>query len=835
MPKIMKRFNLIFIGAILFACNAAQTPASMSTDTPTASNEEKNIGSFTQQMERYDGYFTFYYDNDKGQIWLEVDKFNTEFLYVNSLPAGIGSNDIGLDRGQLGDTRVVKFMKHGPKVLMVQPNYDYRAVSDNEDERRSVEQAFAQSVLWGFKVEAQSDLKVLINLTPFLLRDAHMVAQRLSGSKQGNYKIDPTSSALYLPMIKNFPENSEFESTVTFRGKADGAWIKSVVPTPESVTVRMHHSFIQLPDSNYKPREFDPRAGYMFISYQDYATPIAEPLVKRFIRRHRLEKKDPNAAVSEAVEPIVYYLDRGAPEPVRSALLEGANWWNQAFEAAGYEDAFRVEILPENADPMDVRYNLIQWVHRSTRGWSYGSSVTDPRTGEIIKGHVSLGSLRVRQDFLIAEGLLAPYGGDKIPGDMLEMSLARLRQLSAHEVGHTLGIIHNFAASYNNRASVMDYPHPFVKLDKNGNVDLSEAYDVNIGEWDKQVIKYGYSDFADGANEEDELGKIIQENFDLGLRHISDSDARPQGGAHPLAHLWDNGNDPADELNRMMGIRKKILSDFGEKNIRRGVPMSSIEEALVPMYLFHRYQIEGAAKVLGGLNYSFAVKGDGQLVTEMISADNQRKSLNALLNTIAPGALALPENVLSKLPPRAYGYPRTRENFKVRTGVTFDALGIAETAANMTVSFLLHSDRASRLVEYNARNKNLPGLTEVITTVVNKTWKSKRLNGYHGEIQRVVDRLVMYHLIKLAADQRASEQARAIAMMEINNLKNWVERRQRNESDKNQAAHLFYSASQMKKFLENPEAAEINDPIASPDGSPIGQQSFMDEDICSWK
>jgi hypothetical protein len=718
---------------------------------------------------------------------------------------------------------------------MVQPNYDYRAVSDNEDERRSVEQAFAQSVLWGFEVEAQSDLNVLINLTPFLLRDAHMVAQRLSGSKQGNYKIDPSSSALYLPMVKNFPENTEFESTITFRGKAEGSWIKSVVPTPEAVTVRMHHSFIQLPDSNYQPRKFDPRAGYMFISYQDYATPIAEPLVKRFIRRHRLEKKDPNAEESEAVEPIIYYLDRGAPEPVRSALLDGARWWNQAFEAAGYKDAFRVEIMPENADPMDVRYNLIQWVHRSTRGWSYGSSVTDPRTGEIIKGHVSLGSLRVRQDFLIAEGLLAPYKGDEIPADMLEMSLARLRQLSAHEVGHTLGIIHNFAASYNNRASVMDYPHPYVKLDRNGNVDLSEAYDVNIGEWDKQVVKYGYSDFAEGANEEDELQKIIQENFNLGLRHISDSDARPRGGAHPLAHLWDNGNDPADELNRMMAIRTKILSDFGEKNIRSGVPMSSIEEVLVPMYLFHRFQIEGAAKVLGGLNYSFAVKGDGQLVTEMISADNQRKSLNSLLNTITPEALALPENVLSKIPPRAYGYPRTRENFKVRTGVTFDALSIAETAANMTVSFFLHPDRSSRLVEYNARNKNLPGLTEVITTVVSKTWKTKHVDGYKGEIQRVVDRLVMYHLIRLASSKTASEQARAIAMLEIKKLKDWAERSQLNESDKNQAAHLYYSVSQMNKFLDNPEAAEINDPIASPDGSPIGQQPFLDEDICSWK
>jgi len=457
----------------------------------------------TQEMTSFTGYFTFYWDEKTGRILLEVDKLNTEFLYVNSLPAGVGSNDLGLDRGQIGNSRIVKFIKSGPKVLLIQPNYAYRAVSNNPDERKSVEEAFAQSVIWGFKVEAQEGDKVLIDFTPFLLRDGHNIADRLSSAGQGNYNVDESRSAVYLDNTKSFPDNSEFEATITLTGKAKGAEISSVTPDADAVTVRMHHSFIRLPDSNYKPRKFDPRSGYYDNDYMDYATPIDEPIVKRFITRHRLEKKDPTAAMSEAVKPIVYYVDRGAPEPVRTALLEGASWWNQAFEAAGYKDAFQVKLLPEDADPMDIRYNIIQWVHRSTRGWSYGESIVDPRTGEIIKGQVSLGSLRDRQDFLIAEGLVQPYeDGKPVSDKMMKLAIARLHQLAAHEVGHTLGLQHNFAASVNNRASVMDYPAPFISLNADGTIDLSKAYTTEIGGWDKRAILFGYQDFPQGTDED---------------------------------------------------------------------------------------------------------------------------------------------------------------------------------------------------------------------------------------------------------------------------------------------------------------------------------------------
>jgi len=799
---------------------------------PATESKIPTIAEKIAGMEKYAGYFNFYWDARLGKIWLEIDKWDAEFLYMNSLPAGVGSNDIGLDRGQIGDARIVKFQRSGPKILLIQPNYSFRAISDNPDERRAVQEAFAQSVLWGFEVAAEENGRVLVDASDFFLRDAHDVVGTLKRTNQGSFKLDNSRSAFYLARTKNFPLNTEIEAMLTFTGEAPGNYVRQVVPTPEAITVRQHHSFIQLPDNNYKPRVFDPRAGFFGIEYMDYATPISEPIKKRFISRHRLQKKNPNAKTSEAVEPIIYYLDRGAPEPIRSALMEGAQWWNHAFAAAGYQNAFQVQLLPEEADPMDARYNVIQWVHRSTRGWSYGSTVSDPRTGEIIKGHVTLGSLRVRQDFLIAEGLLAPYeDGKKIPPVMQEMALARLRQLSAHEVGHTLGISHNYIASTRDRASVMDYPHPLVKLKSDGAPDLSEAYAAGIGEWDKVATAYGYQDFPAGKDEKKELHEILRAAISRGNIFITDQDARPLGGAHPQTHLWDNGQNAIEELAHVMAVRARTLQRFGEKNIRDGAPLATLEEVLAPMYMYHRYQTEAAVKLIGGLQYTYAVRGDGQNATERLPVAEQRRALEALLQTLKPEALTLPDHILQLIPPRPYGYIRNRETFKARTGLTFDPLAAAETAASMTLGLILHPERASRLVDYFARDKNTLGLSEVIDKLFNATWKAPASAGLPAEVQRVVDSVLLYHLMTLAMNENAATQARAITWLKLDELKNWLEAQIKTAGEENWRAHYVFAHQQIAQFQANPRELRLAEPVEPPAGQPIG---LDDPAICSF-
>ncbi|HEX5875022.1 MAG TPA: zinc-dependent metalloprotease [Pyrinomonadaceae bacterium] len=807
----MGRLCILWLLLFCFAPIQAQKPQTLT---------EKVAG-----MEKFPGFFTFYWDAKAGKVWLEIDKWNTEFLYVESLPAGIGSNDIGLDRGQLGNSAIVRFDRSGPRVLLVAPNYNFRATSNNADERLAVRDAFAESTLWGFEVAAEEGNRVLVDATTFFLRDVHQVTNTLQRGQQGTYRLDETRSTFYLPNTKNFPQNTEVEVTLTFTGEPAGQFVRQVVPEPEAITVRERHSFVQLPPAGFKPRVFDPRAGYFGIDYMDFATPIEEPITKRFIARHRLQKKDPSAAVSEAVEPIVYYVDRGAPEPVRSALLEGARWWNQAFEAIGYKDALRVEIMPADVDPMDVRYNVIQWVHRSTRGWSYGNSLLDPRTGEIIQGRVSLGSLRDRQDFLIAEGLLAPYDKTNTASPkLMEMVLARLRQLSAHEVGHTLGLQHNYAASPVSRASVMDYPAPRAKLGADGVPDLSDAYAKDIGEWDKVAIAYGYQDFVPGTNESQALDKTLRDAFARGLMYLTDQDARAPGSASAVAHLWDNGANAIDELGNVMKVRAAALKRFGENNIREGAPLATIEEVLVPIYMYHRYQVEAAAKVIGGQDYTFSLKGKGDRNPQIVSADEQRRALAAVLDTITPEALAVPESLLRLIPPRPAGYPRTREDFRIRTQPVFDALAPAEAAADHVSGFLLNQERAARLVQFHARDPRNPGLAEVIDKILAATWKAPVGKGYAGEIQHTVNTIVLADLMSLAANERALNQVRAVASWKLDQLKKWMTTQTRLAVDENQRAFLFYSLDQIKRFQDDPKKMNLTPPQAPPDGQPIGMQ-----------
>ena len=797
-------------------------PAVFAFLTLSAATAQKSFSEKSGDYQPFDGYFDFYYDESEDKIYLQVDDLETEFLYVNSLSSGVGSNDIGLDRGQLGNEQVVFFRKAGNKLLLIQPNLRYRALTDNPLEKKSVEQAFAKSVLYGFPIVETKGDSYIIDLTGFLMRDAHGVTDRLKRTSQGSYSLDKSRSALNLERTRAFPKNVEFDVLLTFKGDPKGNYVRSVTPNPKLVTVTQHHSFIEAPGPGFEMREFDPRSGAYPFSYYDYATPVEQSLMKRFITRHRLEKKDPSAPVSEAVDPIVYYLDNGTPEPVRSALLEGGRWWNQAFEAIGYKNAFQLKMLPDDADPLDVRYNVIQWVHRSTRGWSYGSSVTDPRTGEIIKGHVSLGSLRIRQDFMIAQALAErPYeSSDENHQAMLELALARIRQLSAHEIGHTLGFSHNFAASSVGKVSVMDYPHPEFRL-SGGAIDFSRAYETGIGDWDKVSVAYAYSDFPAGTDTRDALKEILRKAEEEGLRYISDRDARARGGAHGTAHLWDNGKNASQELSRVLEIRNVAMEQFSPANIPTMQPYAVLEDVFVPLYFFHRYQTEAAVKLVGGMDYRYSLRGDGTKPWSFLPRKEQEQALEAVLQTLDASQLAIPRQILEWFPPRPIGYYGTRESFKGRTGVSFDPLGAAETAADMTLGLLLHPERASRLVNQQSLEPGQLGLKEVIGSLVSGTINNTQKDAYLSEVQQVVNFRVLEHLMALANNREVHPQVNAQAHAALNGLKKELLR----EGDSEMAREMV---RRITRFETHPEEFKVMEAPKIPDGSPIGMACTQD-------
>ncbi|NMP15254.1 zinc-dependent metalloprotease [Thalassotalea sp. Y01] len=777
----------------------------------------KALAAFADDKSFLDGFMPLYIDDASGKVYLQIDKIEQQFLFQSSMPHGIGSNDIGLDRGQLGSTRLVQFEKVGDKVFLRQLNTYYRADSDNALERQAIDEAFASSIIWGFKVVEQDDDKVIIDYTPFLLSDIHNLADTLKATKQGSFKIDSSRSGLYSKRTKVFPDNSELEATVTFTGSGAGSHLKSVTPDAKAVTVNLHHSLIRLPDNDYQVRQFHPFSGMWSVAYADYASAIDDPLVQRVIPRHRLAKKQPNANVSEAVEPIVYYLDPGVPEPVRSALIDGALWWDQAFNAIGYKNAFQVKMLPADADPMDVRYNVIQWVHRATRGWSYGASVVDPRSGEIIKGHVTLGSLRVRQDYLIALGLTSPFKGSNTDTSrQKDMALARIRQLSAHEVGHTLGIAHNFSASVNGRASVMDYPHPLVSLDGKGNIDLSNAYDDKIGEWDKHVIDYAYGD----ANDRASLRAIVMAAKNKGLKYMSDPDSRPQSGADTNGHLWDNGEDAVAELKRVVKVREKALTDFGVDTITTGTPFSEIENALVPIYNFHRYQVEAVVKAVAGVDYSYAIKGEDAQPFSVVTAGRQNQAIDALLDTLDSKFLTMPAHIVALIPPKAYGYGRTRESFASNTGLVFDPVTAAESSAKHTLKLLFNPARLARLYQQHQIDGNIPSVTQLIERTLEQTIEQAATSGLSVAVQQRVNQQVLDGLIALYHNEKLVPEVRSSVYLSLIDLQAWLKKQQQ-KSDPLYGQYLLMQ-QQIAYSFEQGDVVIKHQPANLPPGSPIG-------------
>jgi hypothetical protein len=805
------------------------------------------IAKLTTGLDKREGLLTFYADRQRGKIWLEVPPAKgprgevASYLFQEGLITGLGSNPVGLDRGQLGDTRIVTFRRVGGRLLVEMPNLKFRALTEDPAERQAVRESFATSVLWGGELAAmEPDGRALVDFTSFLVRDTHDVAARMKTAGQGSWSLDAKRSAADLEDCLAFPENLELEVLLTYQSSDPGPLVRETAPAADSVTLVQHYSFVRVPDDGYKPRRFDPRAGFFGVEFLNYAAPLDQPIETRWLSRHRLEKVDPTAARSRVKQPIVYYVDNAAPEPVRSALIEGVSWWKEAFDKAGFIDAFEVKVLPKDAHPLDVRYNVVQWVHRSTRGWSYGGGVIDPRTGEILKGHVTLGSLRVRQDRLIFEGLAGvDMTGTGAPDDPIQLSLARIRQLGAHEVGHSLGLSHNFAASTYGRASVMDYPAPMVGISPDGKLDFSKAYAVGVGAWDDQVIRFGYSELPPGTDEAKALDAIVRDGLARHLIYLTDQDARPEGSASPLAHLWDNGADGAEGLRHELAVRRIALAHFGEHNIAPGQPLSLLQEVLVPVYFHHRYELEAASKMVGGLEYTYALRGDGQPPSKPVPAADQRRALAAVLEVLSPETLDLPEPVIDLLLPRPGEFRPNEEMFIGLTSPTFDPLSAAATASDMAVRLLLRPERAARLVDFHRRDPSLPGLEEVIKGLEDKTFgvaapKAPRL----AEIRRSEQWVVVRRLIGLASDPQAAPGVRSRVEGALRSLGKKLAVAS-NPGDSAEAAQRTFLAGEISRYLQraNADTGKRPEPIQPPPGQPIGSADFLSENLggCSWQ
>ncbi|MGF1544178.1 MAG: zinc-dependent metalloprotease [Parvularculaceae bacterium] len=824
------------LAAIMLSALAAPGAIARNTDdTPVAAERGDDVD---RGARRLDGFVPVRIEAN-GSVRLELPPAGENgvmlrAIHATGLTAGLGSNPVGLARGAFEGGRIVAFRRIGDAIVLEAENWRYRASADQPLEKRAVAESFAQSFLWSADVfEDLPNGGALVDISPFLESDAFGVAAALKSAGEGDFELDPKRSFALPGAALAFPDNVEFDAALTFAANTPGPETRAAAADARAVTLVQHHSFVRLPDDGYRPRAFDPRVGAIEVPYYDFSAPLDAPLRKGLARRFRLERADASASRGPVMKPLVFYVDPGAPKRVRDALVDGTRWWADAFDAAGFENAFEVRLLPEDAHPFDVRYNVIQWTHRQTRGWSYGGGVHDPRTGEMLKAHVILGSQRVRQDRMIFEGLAgAGKSGSGAPDDPVEIALARIRQLAAHEVGHTLGFAHNFAASGDDRASVMDYPAPLVTPTADGGLDFSQAYGVGVGAWDAFAVKWLYSEFAPNTDENRALAAIVAEADAAGLRFVDDANARDVGSAHPAGSLWDNGADPVASLETTLRVRDVALSNFGRRSLRKGRPASDLTAVLPPIYLYHRYQTQAAAKLVGGYRFRHAVVGDGREANTPVTPANQRRALAALLQTIDPQALDLPNDVLDLLSPSiAEG-----ELFAGETGAMFDLASAADAAASLTLSALLHPARAARLVETHRRDPNALSLEEALGAIDASVFaeaSSPRLD----EIARVVRARFVSTLIDLASGALPAGEAQAAYVgapggagdaaatpvrVRVDAYLNAL--RSRLSDGAASDAHKAWLAKRSARHLDRhaPDAPPTIAPRSAPPGSPIG-------------